>query len=614
MNPVKGKIAFMDNRGFRLSPLARLHRHAVSLVMASLYRMEITGAEHLAKAAPGSGLVLISNHISQIDGIAWGCALPEHVTMTINSVSSASGYAAWLVRNYRTVVIDTTTAQSLRKLMRAAAAGDVCIVFPEGRTTRTGTLHKVHPGAGIVADYAGCSVMPAWIDGPQLTPFSYLKGRVRQRLFPRIRITFLAPRPFVLPADQDAEKRRECAATLMEEMMELAGATARHRPLTVFGQFQDIVRRVVVLSAPAVFVPGRPSVSFRALLRRSLEIAENLRAILLEAGAEPSFVGWVGGPDFESVAALLALQALALPTLVLDDTMEAATVVEACRAVAVRTILAPPGRLRSDVLDHLSTAGISCRWTDPNGPQRWAKFRRLLPGRRLPGLAAVPDTACLGIVTGRGGDGSQVVVLSHDNVLANRAQAETRLGLVPGERVYSSGALATAEGLLGGLLLPLLSGCACILRKPGMAPQSLPSGLSSDCASVLFLDPPTANTYRAAADPLDTTYVRRVYVTGPLVEAERLAWLEKLAVRPVPVLTDARAACFIAAPRPSSPAVPGFGPLLPRLTAQATQGGMLRLAGPTVALGMASPTRPGHVEPFDENGLTIAASRLQDAS
>jgi acyl-[acyl-carrier-protein]-phospholipid O-acyltransferase/long-chain-fatty-acid--[acyl-carrier-protein] ligase len=587
-----------------LGLLASLHRWFIRFLLFRMHGIEVDGIETLQRlASDRRPLVLIANHVSHFDGVMWGCFLPRPLILTINSHDSRRGYPGWLVRNHRVAIMDARTAQSLRMLVRIVRGGATCLVFPEGRVTRTGELHKVNPGAAILADLAGANLVPAWVDGPQLTRFSYLRGRVRRRLFPPIRFTFLPPRECAIAAGVTGSRRRAAMAAALEDMLEEARMRATCRPLTVFEQFQDICKRVVVPSAGAIEEDVERKVTFASLLK-----ATRMAAVAFGSLARPGrFVGLVPEATADGVAAILGLQAAGLPTLVLDASIDPAGLAEACRTAQVELVFADRSTLSAGHLRELAASGVRvvpCEEVlhpvDRDGDRRI---------RRKPdGVARDPRAPSLGFIRHDPAGRPEIVVVSHANILANRAQAEARMSLVCGETVFSSAPLHHPQGLLGGVLMPLLSGCKTVLRAHPLSPGGMPASLSVACASVLVLDPVFYRAWLASSDPLDASYVRRLLVTGPVDAPSRIACLDKLGVRPWPVLADVRATCFVAAPRASEPDDGGYGRPLPGLCVQPAVDGV-RIAGDNVALGVMRAGAPGIIEAFSPDGIVLAHAR-----
>lgn len=582
----------------RLGLLARLHRIFIRFLLFRCHRIELNGKEAIDGIVSGQRLVLIPNHVSHFDGVMWGCLLPEQVVTTINSQDSRKGYPAWLVRNHRVAVMDARTSKSFRTLVKILRGGATCLVFPEGRVTRTGDLHKVNPGAGMLAELADAALVPAWVEGPQLTRFSYLRGRVRRRLFPPFRITFMPPRRLEVENGLDATARRDALVFAIEGMMEEARVHATFRSRSLYEQFCDVCERVVPSSSAAIDDDMDRKITFARLLKAARAAAYEIRDVV----APGRFVGIIPEPTSRGVAVLFGLQAVGLPTLILDATMSLAQMAEACRAVEAKVVFASASALDAKSVQHFQAYGIRVVFLDDIAHRGIDTASRR---RRLADEAAFdPKTPCLGFVCLDSAGAPEITLLSHDNVLANRAQAEARLSYVPGETVFSSAPLHTAEGLLAGVLLPLLSGCKIVLRTHPLSPKFLPASLSVACASVLIFDPGCYAAWLANADPLDATYIRRLLVTGPVRPASRHECLEKLTVRPEPVLTNIGATCFVAAHRVSEPGGAGFGPLLSTFHADPVPDGIV-IHGPSVALGVVRPSQPGVVEPFPAHGLTL---------
>ncbi len=132
-------------------------------------------------------------------------------------------------------LLEPTTPLAARTLVNAVKGGETIVIFPEGRITVTGGLMKVYDGAAMIADKADAWIVPVRIDGPERSPFSYLKpSQIKKALFPKFTVTFLPPRRLVLDPALKGKLRRQAAGLALQDIMvEAAVATAPHRPHAV---------------------------------------------------------------------------------------------------------------------------------------------------------------------------------------------------------------------------------------------------------------------------------------------------------------------------------------------------------------------------------------------
>ena len=81
---------------------------------------------------------------------------------------------------------------------------------------------KALEAAGLMAEKAGATLLPARIDGAALSIFSYLRHKVRRRWFPRVTVTLNAPQKIELPEGLSArERRRMMSVQLYSTMTEM---------------------------------------------------------------------------------------------------------------------------------------------------------------------------------------------------------------------------------------------------------------------------------------------------------------------------------------------------------------------------------------------------------
>src|SRR5262249_35804906 len=92
----------------------------------------------------------------------------------------------------------------------------------------TGALMKVYEGPAVIAERTDAALVPVRIEGVEFTPFSRLAGKVRRRLFPRVKIRVLPARRLTTPEGGPRRARRAALRrALGDEMGTSMFATAR---------------------------------------------------------------------------------------------------------------------------------------------------------------------------------------------------------------------------------------------------------------------------------------------------------------------------------------------------------------------------------------------------
>jgi 1-acyl-sn-glycerol-3-phosphate acyltransferase len=155
--------------------------------------LTIEGLERL----PDGPCVLVSNHASYLDGLAFTAALPPRFGFVIKREMATVPLAGFLLSRIGSQFMArdaaAQTTRDARRVMRSAASGQSIVFFPEGTFSEEPGLLKFHYGAFATAQRAGCPVVPAIIHGSRvaLSP----RGGLPQPT--RLRIEILDP---VMPA------------------------------------------------------------------------------------------------------------------------------------------------------------------------------------------------------------------------------------------------------------------------------------------------------------------------------------------------------------------------------------------------------------------------------
>src|SRR5688500_16757999 len=275
---------------------------------------------------------------------------------------------------------------SAKAMVRAVKEGRTLVIFPEGRITVTGALMKVFDGPGMVADRSDAPIVPVRIDGAQYSPFSRLRGKVRLRNFPKVRLTILPPRRFAIPGEMSARARRAVAGRrLYDELSEMIFATSNVER-TLFGALLD-ARRIHGGKAAVVEDVKRSPLSYNRLVTSSLALARPLARI-----SAPGESMGVLLPNVAGVAVtFFALQARGRVPAMLNYTAGLANLRAACTAARIRTIVTARAFVDQaklgEVVAGLEADGLSIRYLEDIGAAigPGAKLRALLAGRFAPG-------------------------------------------------------------------------------------------------------------------------------------------------------------------------------------------------------------------------------------
>ncbi len=577
-------------------------------VFRLLYGVTLEGEENLKKCGPRT--VIVSNHTSFLDGALISCFVPGRPVFAINSFIARRWWAKPAFLLFDLLPLDPTNPMAAKKLVRAVKAGQPCVIFPEGRITVTGALMKVYEGPGAIADMADATILPMRISGAKYTIFSRLQGKLRLRWFPKISITIMEPRRIEVADGLRGRVRRAAIANwLYDVMCDTMFQTAfRHRTL-----FAALVAARAANGGGAVVLEDieRKPMTCNRLIAASLLLGDRL-ARLSEKGEH---VGLMLPNATGSVATFFGLQAYGRVPAMLNFSAGAAAMLAACKAAEIKTVVTSrrfvrAARLRGEVAalkEHVEIV-----WLED--------FRRVIgPLARLRALLSVPFAGALHrrhargvepqdpavVLFTSGSEGApKGVVLSHDNLEANRHQLSARIDFSPTDTVFNALPIFHSFGLTGGLLLPLLSGARVFLYPSPLHYRIVPE-LVYDCnATILFGTDTFLTGYARAAHPYDFYSVRYVFAGAEKVRAEtRRVWSERFGLRILEGYGATEMSPAISTNTPMHYRAGTVGRLLPGIEHRLVPvegietGGRLEVSGPNVMLGYLRADAPGVLEP-----------------
>jgi len=567
-----------------------------------LYRTEVAGWENYRRAAPKS--LIIANHVSFLDGILLAVLLPDRLTFAINTHMANRWWVRIFLLFVDYVPLDPTKPMSTKRLISALQDGKRCVIFPEGRLTVTGGLMKVYEGAAMVADKAGAELIPIRIDGAQFTPFSRLKGKIRQRWFPKIKISVLPPQKLEGTEGMTGRARRQfAAAKLYDVMCELIFGSAETEQ-TLYQAF-EMAARAYGPGYAIVEDINRTPLTYKQLRLKSLALG----GLLSEYTELGEAVGLLLPNSAAGVAAFVALQSQGRVPAMLNFSAGRTALQAACKAAEVKTVVTSRQFIEKakleDTLSVLQEKAEVLFLEDLAG--KIGIFRKLRTALSAPfarwshARLHLDPHAPAAILFTSGSEGvPKAVVLSHSNLLSNIHQMSARVDFTQQDIVFNALPIFHAFGLTVGTLLPLFFGVRCFLY-PSPLHYRLVSELVYDSnATVLFGTDTFLNGYARVANPYDFYSVRYVFAGAEKVkDSTRQIWFEKFGIRLLEGYGATETAPVLATNTPMAYKAGTVGRFVPGVDFKLESvpgidaGGRLLVSGPNIMMGYYKVDNPG---------------------
>ena len=576
--------------------LVNLLKLPVRWLFKLLYRVQIVGVENFHAA--GDRVLIVSNHVSLLDGMLFYLFFPERPTFAINKDMAAKWYFKpflWFVDLF---LLDPTNPISMKSLIKFLREDRKAVIFPEGRITVTGSLMKIYDGPGMVADKAQAVILPVGIEGAQYTPLSYLRGSVRIRWFPKITIRFLTPETIEIPEQLHGSERRKAAANKLTKIMRRIAFENCDTRTTMFESLLEAMRR----HGPALPIMEdiqRTPLTYKQLVVRAFILG----AAIAQDTHRGEHVGLLLPNVNATVVALLGCQARGRVPAMLNFTAGPQGLVIACETAQIRQVYTSRAFIENADLgssvDALSER-VNVTYLEDLRPRVSAvmKLSGLLASRfprwafrRWAGTPD-PDAAAVILFTSGSEGIPKGVVLSHANLLANRAQVQTLIDLTHQDVVFNAMPIFHAFGLLGGVILPLLDGARMFLYPSPLHYRLIPELCYELRATVLFGTNTFLAGYARHSHPYDFNTMRYVVAGAEKVHADtRRIWADKLGKRILEGYGATEASPVLAVNTPMENRPGSVGQLLTAVdyylepVEGIAEGGRLVVSGPNVMRG-----------------------------
>jgi acyl-[acyl-carrier-protein]-phospholipid O-acyltransferase / long-chain-fatty-acid--[acyl-carrier-protein] ligase len=594
----------MPMDSLRLRPVLKA---IVAQSLRAIFRVEVQGLEHVSRT--GGRKIVVANHQSFLDAVVIGAFLPDDAIFAVNAHIAKKWWVKPALALVDFAAIDPSAPMALKTLARAVQSGRPLVLFPEGRLTVTGSLMKVYDGAALVADKTDAELVPVRLDGLQYTFFTHLKGLVRRRLAPKVRMIALPPRRLHAPASLVGRARRRPLGLQLYDLMSETIFSTTVIDKTLFRSLVEATRlngrrRVVVEDID--FAP----LTYGGLLAKAFILGRKFT----EFANEAEIVGVLLPNSVGAMIAFFGLQARGCVPAMLNPTAGPQGVLAACRVADVKLVLTARRFVdRAKLADLVRQIEIVAKVvyvdelaTSLSGPEKLAGlFASYFPSLFYREQNANKPAV---VLFTSGSEGApKGVALSHRNLQANRRQVEARIAFNRQDVVFNALPMFHSFGLTIGTLLPALGGVRAFTYPSPLHYRIIPE-LVYRCSATIFFGTDTfLRGYARTADAYDFHSVRLVVAGAERVSPDnRRTWGERFGLRILEGYGATETSPVIAFNTPMHYCAGSVGRLMPGIehrlepTPGMADGGRLHVRGPNVMLGYMRESEPGRVEPVED--------------
>ncbi len=142
----------------------RLSQGLARTAANTFWKFRAFGLENIPRKG---GVLLASNHQSFLDPVLVAMVLSREMhfmarrTLFVNPVLRA------IIVSYNAFAIerDSADVKGVKEAIRRLEAGNILLVFPEGTRTGDGSIGRMKPGIGVLAERAAVPIVPVHIEG-----------------------------------------------------------------------------------------------------------------------------------------------------------------------------------------------------------------------------------------------------------------------------------------------------------------------------------------------------------------------------------------------------------------------------------------------------------------
>lgn len=591
-----------------------LPQHIIRMVMTRVlnfvYGVKVNGLDYW-KNLQGNA-VIVANHTSFLDAVLLWVYLPGELYFAIDTYVSKKWWVKPFLHLIKYFPIDPTNPMAVKSIIEEVKMGHRVVIFPEGRITTTGGLMKIYPGPAMIADKSQAQILPICLEGSQYSLFSRFGNQLKTRPKSKITITVLAPQELKVGEDVKGKARRMAAARGLYDIMVNMKYAAGDTDETLFDALID-AQKLVGRSKLIVEDMNRSPLSFG----RFLTVVFALGKQFAKENKPGSFVGFMLPNSVAAVAAFFGLRAFNLTPCMLNFSTGVKNMLSCCKAAGVKRVYTSKDFIEKGGLEEtaqaMRQAGVELVYLE-DVQKRISKSDKLLAlaaswfprwyYKRVRGVVTAQDPAVVLFTSGSEGT-PKGVVLSHQNIQANRLQLQSVLDFGLKDKVFNAMPIFHSFGLTGGTLLPLLSGVPVFFYPSPLHYRIVPELIYDTNSTIMFGTDTFLSGYAKMAHPYDFYSIRLAVVGAEKLKEETLkTYYDTFGVRIMEGYGATETAPALAVNTPMYFKRGTVGRLLPGVEYRlepvpgVEEGGRLLVKGKNIMAGYVRDTNPGVLEPL----------------
>jgi len=590
-----------------------LPRHTLrgifTAILRTLYQVEVRGLENLAAA--GDSAVIITNHQSYLDGILMATFIPGDPVFAIDPVAASRWWAKPLVSLVDMFTLNPAEPLNVRHLIQKLQSGRQCVIFPEGRLTETGNLMKINAGPAMIAEKANAMIVPVRLDGPQYSPFSYLRGTYPIRWFPKITIHILPPQRIASTTHLTGTRRRQAMARNLYDVMARMVLETQALPDSLWSSLHAAQKKYG--SSHKVLEDAR---RMPMNYGRLITSAHALGAQFARMTAPQDHVGLLLPTGIAGVVSFFALQSRGRVPTMLNFTAGLAAMTGALEAAQIKTIITAREFIEKGKLEELISVinGRAKIIYLEDVHKNIDTLDKLIASvktkiNHVPAEVrkTKPDDIAVILFTSGSEGLPKGVALSHRNLLSNVEQSRTIVAYTPRDVVFNALPIFHAFGLTGGLLVPLLHGVKTFLHPNPLHYRVIPELIYQTNATILFGTDTFLTGYAKVADSYDFYRMRMIFAGAEKLRPEtRNLYAQKFGVPIYEGYGVTECAPVVAVNTPMYHQTGTVGRLMPGMEYRLepvpgiADGAQLWVRGPNIMKGYFKVEQPGILQPLPD--------------